>query len=88
VSVSDPWLLAVLFFATAVLYSSVGNAGASGYLAAMTLAGFAPEGMKSTSVVECLFQAIVCASGNAKRCQRSRKLLVPSTTPAHLAPST
>jgi hypothetical protein len=32
VSVAAPWLLAVLFFGIAVLYSSVGNAGASGYL--------------------------------------------------------
>jgi uncharacterized protein len=50
-SVADPWLLAILFFATAVLYSSVGNAGASGYLAAMTLVGFSPEMMKSTALL-------------------------------------
>ena len=50
-SVADPWLLAALFFGTAVLYSSVGNAGASGYLAAMTLAGFSPEMMKSTALL-------------------------------------
>jgi hypothetical protein len=30
-------LLAVLIFAAAILYSSVGHAGASGYLAAMAL---------------------------------------------------
>jgi uncharacterized protein len=50
-SAADPWLLAVLFFATAILYSSVGNAGASGYLAAMTLVGFAPEMMKPTALL-------------------------------------
>jgi uncharacterized membrane protein YfcA len=50
-SLADPILLAFLFFATAVLYSSVGNAGASGYLAAMTLAGLAPEVMKSTALL-------------------------------------
>jgi uncharacterized membrane protein YfcA len=50
-SIADPWLLAILFFATAVLYSSVGNAGASGYLAAMTLGGFSPEAMKSTALL-------------------------------------
>lgn len=50
-NVSDPWLLSVLFFGTAVLYSSVGNAGASGYLAAMTLAGLSPEVMKSTALL-------------------------------------
>jgi uncharacterized membrane protein YfcA len=50
-NLADPVLLAFLFFATAVLYSSVGNAGASGYLAAMTLAGLAPEVMKSTALL-------------------------------------
>jgi uncharacterized membrane protein YfcA len=51
VSVSDPWLLAVLFAGIAILYSSVGNAGASGYLAVMTLTGMAPAEMKSTSLL-------------------------------------
>jgi uncharacterized protein len=36
-------LLAILIFAAAVLYSSVGHAGASGYLAAMALVGLAPD---------------------------------------------
>jgi uncharacterized protein len=47
----DPVVLAVVFFATAVLYSAVGNAGASGYLAVMTFAGLAPEAMKSTALL-------------------------------------
>jgi hypothetical protein len=47
---SDSFRLASLFFATAVLYSVVGNAGASGYLAAMTLAGLALEVRKSTAL--------------------------------------
>jgi hypothetical protein len=38
--------LAALFFLVAVLYSSVGHAGASGYLAAMALVGVAPESMR------------------------------------------
>lgn len=42
--------LAALFFLVAALYSSVGHAGASGYLAAMTLLGFAPEQMKPTAL--------------------------------------
>jgi len=33
-------LIAALIFAVAVLYSTVGHAGASGYLAAMALFGF------------------------------------------------
>jgi len=43
-------VLAVLIFAAAILYSSVGHAGASGYLAAMALVGVAPEVMKPTAL--------------------------------------
>jgi uncharacterized protein len=43
-------LLAFLFFGVAALYSSVGHAGASGYLAAMALLGFAPEQMRPTAL--------------------------------------
>jgi uncharacterized membrane protein YfcA len=58
-SVSDPWLLSALFFVTAVLYSSVGNAGASGYLAVMTLAGLTPEVMKSTALLLNILVALI-----------------------------
>jgi uncharacterized membrane protein YfcA len=44
-------LLATLFFAVALLYSSVGHAGASGYLAAMALIGIAPAIMKPTALM-------------------------------------
>jgi len=43
-------ILAALLFAVAVLYSSVGHAGASGYIAAMTLLGFAPEQVRPTAL--------------------------------------
>jgi uncharacterized membrane protein YfcA len=43
-------LLGVLFFLVAVLYSSVGHAGASGYIAAMALLGFAPEAVRPTAL--------------------------------------
>lgn len=42
--------LALIFFAVAILYSSVGHAGASGYLAAMALLGFAPEQLRPTAL--------------------------------------
>ena len=42
----DTLALAGLFFLVAALYSSVGHAGASGYLASMALLGFAPEQMR------------------------------------------
>jgi uncharacterized protein len=47
---SDVAILAVLILAAAVLYSSVGHAGASGYLAAMALVGVAPIVMKPTAL--------------------------------------
>lgn len=46
----DPAYLPFLFFIAALLYSSVGHAGASGYLAAMALAGMAPDMMKSAAL--------------------------------------
>ena len=43
-------ILAVLIFIAAVLYSSVGHAGASGYLAAMALFVMSPLEMKPTAL--------------------------------------
>jgi uncharacterized protein len=40
-----------LFMTIAALYSSVGHAGASGYLALMALLSFAPETIKPTSLI-------------------------------------
>lgn len=42
--------LSVIFFLVAMLYAAVGQAGASGYLAAMGLFQFAPEAMKTTAL--------------------------------------
>jgi len=47
---TDLITLCVLVFAAAVLYSMVGHAGASGYLAAMALVGVAPTVMKPTAL--------------------------------------
>ena len=44
-------VLAALIFAAATLYTSVGHAGASGYIAAMALVGVAPGVMKPTALV-------------------------------------
>jgi len=43
--------VAAMFFVVAVLYSTVGHAGASGYLAVMGLAGLAPEVMRPTALL-------------------------------------
>jgi hypothetical protein len=40
------WILTAAVFAVAILYSSVGHAGASGYIAAMSLLGLAPAEIK------------------------------------------
>jgi hypothetical protein len=43
-------ILCVLFFVVATLYTTVGHAGASGYLAMMALVGLAPEAMRPTAL--------------------------------------
>jgi uncharacterized membrane protein YfcA len=52
-------ILAGLIFVAAALYSSVGHAGASGYLAAMAFYGVAPEVMKPTALVLNILVAII-----------------------------
>jgi hypothetical protein len=49
----DAWLIMLVgaVFAVALLYSSVGHAGASGYIAVMSLAGLAPEEIRPTALV-------------------------------------
>ncbi|MGH7603065.1 MAG: sulfite exporter TauE/SafE family protein [Gemmatimonadaceae bacterium] len=49
-SLSETFVIAVLFLAAAALYASVGHAGASAYLAVMGLFGFAPDVMKPTAL--------------------------------------
>ena len=58
---SPALVTAAALFAVAVLYSSVGHAGASGYLAVLALAGLAPEAMKPTALVLNLVVATVGA---------------------------
>ncbi len=48
---TDSLFLTLLIFAAALLYSSVGHAGASGYLAAMALFGLTPEVMKPAALI-------------------------------------
>lgn len=47
----DVLTVSALIFVAALLYSSVGHAGASGYLAVMALLSFAPDAMKPTALV-------------------------------------
>ncbi len=55
----DAILFLVLLFIVAVLYSSVGHGGASGYLALMGLFHFAPDVMRPTALVLNLFVSLI-----------------------------
>jgi len=80
-TIVDIILACSLFFIIAILYSSVGHAGSSGYLALMALLSFAPETIKPTSLVlniivasiafvkyirEGCFDKVALSSGNAE----------------------
>jgi len=54
-----PVLLAVLIFVIALLYSTVGHAGASGYIAAMALFGMTPLVMKPTALTLNIIVAVI-----------------------------
>jgi uncharacterized membrane protein YfcA len=56
---TEALILAGLFFAAALLYSSVGHAGASAYLAAMALVGVSAATMRPTALVLNLFVATI-----------------------------
>jgi uncharacterized membrane protein YfcA len=57
--VSEISVIAILFFAAAALYASVGHAGASAYLAVMGLYNFAPSVMKPTALALNILVAVV-----------------------------
>lgn len=58
-SVAEQTTLGALIFVAAVLYASVGHAGASGYLAAMALFGLAPGVMKPTALALNVLVALI-----------------------------
>src|SRR5437763_15118572 len=59
-SVSETVVIALLFFVGAALYASVGQGGASSYLAVMGLFSFAPGVMKPTALaLNVLVSAVV-----------------------------
>lgn len=70
-------ILALLIFLVAIFYSAIGQAGASGYLAAMALMGLSPTTMKPTALVlNILVASIACW----KYCRLERamwRLLLP-----------
>ncbi|MEQ1519452.1 MAG: hypothetical protein ABL931_23500, partial [Usitatibacteraceae bacterium] len=69
--------LAAIFAVVAMLYSSVGHAGASGYLAAMALVGVVPEVMRPTA----LTLNIVVAAFTTWRFRKARYFNAKIVTP-------
>ncbi|MFA7388470.1 MAG: TSUP family transporter, partial [Thiohalobacteraceae bacterium] len=58
----DDIILTALILVAALLYSSVGHAGASGYLAAMALIGVAPEVMRPTALTLNILVAVIATT--------------------------
>ena len=70
-------ILTALIFIAATLYSSVGHAGASGYLAAMALFGLAPETMRPTALALNVLVASLATYRYTRAGQNDVKLLIP-----------
>ena len=70
-------ILALAIFVMAALYSSVGHAGASGYLAAMALAGLAPAVMKPTALTLNILVALIAAARFYRAGYFSWRILLP-----------
>jgi hypothetical protein len=67
----------VLVFLMAMLYSSVGHGGASGYLALMALFSFPPEFMRPSALVLNIFVASIALFSYARNGHFRLKLLLP-----------
>ena len=83
---TSPWLIVIAAFgAIALLYSSVGHAGATGYLAIMAIAGIEPAVMRPTALVlNLVVGSIVTARFATARQIELRRLLplVATSIPA------
>lgn len=77
---SEEFALTALIFIAATLYSSVGHAGASGYLAAMALFGLAPETMRPTALALNVLVASLAAYRYTRAGQNHVRLLLPFVT--------
>ena len=70
------WMLIAIGTA-AILYSSVGHGGASGYLAAMALFGLEPSIMKPAALTMNIFVTLLVLSQSRRRFQFDLPLFVP-----------
>ncbi len=73
----DIVMIGIYFFIIALLYSTVGHAGASGYLATMALLSFSPAAMKPTALVLNIIVAAVTTSRFARAGYFSWRLFWP-----------
>ncbi len=73
----DIVIIGICFFFIALLYSTVGHAGASGYLATMALLSFTPEVMKPTALALNIIVALVTTVRFAKAGYFSWRLFWP-----------
>jgi uncharacterized membrane protein YfcA len=73
----DIAITGICFFCIALLYSTVGHAGASGYLATMALLSFTPEVMKPTALALNIIVALVTTIRFAMAGHFSWRLLWP-----------
>jgi len=76
-TIADIILSCSLFFIIAILYSSVGHAGSSGYLALMALLSFAPETIKPTSLVLNIIVASIASFKYIREGYFDRKIFFP-----------
>lgn len=76
-SPGDLVIISSLLFVVAVLYSSVGHGGASGYLAILSLFSVSPQSMSSTALVLNLFVSGVSFVAFSRSGYRSQVLLWP-----------
>jgi len=67
----------ILLLVVAILYSSVGHGGASGYLALMAIFGIAPEIMKSSALTLNLFVSIAAFYSFYKNGYFNWKIFIP-----------
>lgn len=71
------WLLPAAVLAVAILYASVGHAGATGYIAVMGLLGLAPEVIRPTALVLNLVVAAIGTVQFARAGHFRRDLFLP-----------
>jgi uncharacterized protein len=71
------WPLAAAVFAVAALYSSVGHAGATGYIAVMTLWGLTPDVIRPTALLLNVIVATIASVQFARAGHFDRRLLLP-----------